>query len=192
MPRCVSKHANRLTTCCCSRPENCGPMPWWASDTRVPRWVVRVRLRKFYATARQSSFSPRSPTRRAAGESPERAISMPLRIQDYIASFREHLPFLDPMIEPWRITADVSRRIERFAATLDATAFRKSAGLLIHHEATVQTGVAKFGALIGDHSRVGANAVLSPGTVLAPHTLVARLELVNQGAAPLRHGLVAR
>ena len=214
---------------------------------------------------------------------------MPLRIQDYIASFREHLPFLDPMIEPWRITADVSRRIERFAATLDATAFRKSAGLLIHHEATVepraivkppaiipagcfvastaylrggvfldrgvtvgpacevkstivldssrvahlcfvgdslvgsdvnleagvvvanhwnerpeqaitvrvagqtiQTGVAKFGALIGDHSRVGANAVLSPGTVLAPHTLVARLELVNQGAAPLRHGLVAR
>src|SRR3989442_5197384 len=40
-----------------------------ASDTRVPRWVVRVRLRKFYATARQSSFSPRSPTRRAAGES---------------------------------------------------------------------------------------------------------------------------
>src|SRR5437762_1791637 len=60
MPRCVSKHANRLTTCCCSMPENCGLMPWWASDTRVPRWVVRVRLRKFYATARQSSFSPRS------------------------------------------------------------------------------------------------------------------------------------
>src|SRR5437870_6372847 len=69
MPRCVSKHANRLTTCCCNMPENCGLMPWWASDTRVPRWVVRVRLRKFYATARQSSFSPRSPTRRAAGES---------------------------------------------------------------------------------------------------------------------------
>src|SRR6266480_6095681 len=64
MPRCVSKHANRLTTCCCSMPENCGLMPWWASDTRVPRWVVRVRLRKFYATARQSSFSPRSPNKR--------------------------------------------------------------------------------------------------------------------------------
>jgi acetyltransferase-like isoleucine patch superfamily enzyme len=42
---------------------------------------------------------------------------------------------------------------------------------------TIQTGVVKFGALIGDHCRVGANAVLSPGTVLAPHTVVARLDV---------------
>ena len=48
---------------------------------------------------------------------------------------------------------------------------------------TIQTGVVTFGALIGDHSRVGANAVLSPGTVLAPHTVVARLGLVDQSAA---------
>lgn len=33
---------------------------------------------------------------------------------------------------------------------------------------SVQTGVTKFGALIGDHSRIGANSVLSPGTVLPP------------------------
>jgi len=45
---------------------------------------------------------------------------------------------------------------------------------------TIRTGVVKFGALIGDHSRVGANAVLSPGTVLAPKTVVARLTLVDQ------------
>jgi bifunctional N-acetylglucosamine-1-phosphate-uridyltransferase/glucosamine-1-phosphate-acetyltransferase GlmU-like protein len=45
----------------------------------------------------------------------------------------------------------------------------------------IHTGVVKFGALIGDHSRIGANAVLSPGTILAPHTVVARLELVDQG-----------
>ena len=46
----------------------------------------------------------------------------------------------------------------------------------------VRTGVVKFGALIGDHSRLGANAVLSPGTILPPHSVVARLELVHQGA----------
>jgi len=46
---------------------------------------------------------------------------------------------------------------------------------------SIQTSVVKFGALIGDHSRVGANAVLSPGTVLAPRTVVARLGLVDQG-----------
>jgi acetyltransferase-like isoleucine patch superfamily enzyme len=46
----------------------------------------------------------------------------------------------------------------------------------------IRTGVVKFGALIGDHSRVGANAVLSPGTVLAPKSVVGRLKLVDQGA----------
>ena len=196
---------------------------------------------------------------------------MTLRIQDYIASFRERFPFLDPMVEPWKLTTDVPRFIERFTTSLDASAFHKSAGVLVHKDATIergaiikppaiisaacfvastaylrggvfldrgvtigpacevkstivldssrlahlcfvgdsligsdvnleagvvvakqaitvlvggqsiQTSVVKFGALIGDHSRVGANAVLSPGTVLAPRTLVARLGLVDQG-----------
>src|SRR2546430_6062036 len=39
----------------------------------------------------------------------------------------------------------------------------------------VRTGVTKVGALIGDHSRVGANAVLTPGTVLPPHSVVAQI-----------------
>jgi acetyltransferase-like isoleucine patch superfamily enzyme len=39
----------------------------------------------------------------------------------------------------------------------------------------------KFGALIGDHCRIGANAVLSPGTILKPGTVVPRLALVDQG-----------
>jgi UDP-N-acetylglucosamine diphosphorylase / glucose-1-phosphate thymidylyltransferase / UDP-N-acetylgalactosamine diphosphorylase / glucosamine-1-phosphate N-acetyltransferase / galactosamine-1-phosphate N-acetyltransferase len=44
-------------------------------------------------------------------------------------------------------------------------------------------GAVKFGALIGDGSRIGANAVLAPGTVLPPRTIVARLALVDQAAA---------
>ncbi|HEY5746611.1 MAG TPA: DapH/DapD/GlmU-related protein [Chryseolinea sp.] len=42
------------------------------------------------------------------------------------------------------------------------------------------TGVTKFGALVGDHVKIGANAVLSPGTILAPASVVKRLELVEQ------------
>jgi NDP-sugar pyrophosphorylase family protein len=38
----------------------------------------------------------------------------------------------------------------------------------------------KFGSLIGDHTKIGANAVLSPGTILLPHTIVKRLELIDQ------------
>jgi NDP-sugar pyrophosphorylase family protein len=42
------------------------------------------------------------------------------------------------------------------------------------------SGTSKFGGLIGDHSRIGANAVCSPGTVLAPRAIVKRLELIEQ------------
>lgn len=44
----------------------------------------------------------------------------------------------------------------------------------------VSTGLHKFGAMVGNGCRIGANAVLSPGTLLKPHTIVKRLELVEQ------------
>lgn len=43
-----------------------------------------------------------------------------------------------------------------------------------------QTGVDKFGACVGNDTRIGANAVLAPGTLLAPKSIVKRLELVDQ------------
>jgi NDP-sugar pyrophosphorylase family protein len=44
----------------------------------------------------------------------------------------------------------------------------------------IDTNVNKFGALVGDNSRIGANAVLSPGTILKKRTVVKRLELIEQ------------
>jgi len=44
----------------------------------------------------------------------------------------------------------------------------------------ISTGVSKFGSVIGDGSRIGANAVLSPGTILHRNSIVKRLELVDQ------------
>jgi NDP-sugar pyrophosphorylase family protein len=46
----------------------------------------------------------------------------------------------------------------------------------------IETGVDKFGALVGDESRIGANAVIAPGAILAPGSRIGRLELVDQGA----------
>lgn len=43
-----------------------------------------------------------------------------------------------------------------------------------------ETGIEKFGALVGDDSKIGANAVLSPGTILFPNSVVRRLELIDQ------------
>lgn len=45
---------------------------------------------------------------------------------------------------------------------------------------TFATGINKFGALIGDGTKIGANAVLSPGTILSTNSVVKRLELVEQ------------
>jgi UDP-N-acetylglucosamine diphosphorylase / glucose-1-phosphate thymidylyltransferase / UDP-N-acetylgalactosamine diphosphorylase / glucosamine-1-phosphate N-acetyltransferase / galactosamine-1-phosphate N-acetyltransferase len=44
----------------------------------------------------------------------------------------------------------------------------------------LDTGVDKFGALVGDNSKIGANGVLSPGTLLKPGSIVKRLELIEQ------------
>jgi UDP-N-acetylglucosamine diphosphorylase / glucose-1-phosphate thymidylyltransferase / UDP-N-acetylgalactosamine diphosphorylase / glucosamine-1-phosphate N-acetyltransferase / galactosamine-1-phosphate N-acetyltransferase len=51
---------------------------------------------------------------------------------------------------------------------------------VIYKGELIETGVVKFGSLVGDHSRIGANAVLSPGTLLLPNSVVKRLELVEQ------------
>jgi bifunctional N-acetylglucosamine-1-phosphate-uridyltransferase/glucosamine-1-phosphate-acetyltransferase GlmU-like protein len=47
----------------------------------------------------------------------------------------------------------------------------------------VRTGARKFGALIGDRARIGANAVLAPGALIEPGQVVARLMLVDQAPA---------
>jgi NDP-sugar pyrophosphorylase family protein len=44
----------------------------------------------------------------------------------------------------------------------------------------IQTNSEKFGSLVGDDSRIGANAVLSPGTILNKKSIVKRLELIEQ------------
>jgi UDP-N-acetylglucosamine diphosphorylase / glucose-1-phosphate thymidylyltransferase / UDP-N-acetylgalactosamine diphosphorylase / glucosamine-1-phosphate N-acetyltransferase / galactosamine-1-phosphate N-acetyltransferase len=42
--------------------------------------------------------------------------------------------------------------------------------------------VDKFGALVGDHSRIGANAVIAPGALLAARSVVGRSTLLDQEA----------
>jgi bifunctional N-acetylglucosamine-1-phosphate-uridyltransferase/glucosamine-1-phosphate-acetyltransferase GlmU-like protein len=44
----------------------------------------------------------------------------------------------------------------------------------------IDTGVDKFGALVGDHVRIGANSVIAPGAVILPETKIGRLQLIDQ------------
>ena len=51
---------------------------------------------------------------------------------------------------------------------------------VLYNSEIIETNSDKFGSLIGDNSRIGANAVLSPGTILTKNSIVKRLELVEQ------------
>jgi bifunctional N-acetylglucosamine-1-phosphate-uridyltransferase/glucosamine-1-phosphate-acetyltransferase GlmU-like protein len=51
---------------------------------------------------------------------------------------------------------------------------------VLHEGQIIKTSSEKFGSLVGDHSKIGANAVLSPGTLLGRHSVVKRLELIEQ------------
>ncbi|HEX3008341.1 MAG TPA: DapH/DapD/GlmU-related protein [Bacteroidales bacterium] len=51
---------------------------------------------------------------------------------------------------------------------------------VLYQSEIVRTGVNKFGSLVGDNCKIGANAVLSPGTILEKNSVVRRLELVEQ------------
>ena len=49
-----------------------------------------------------------------------------------------------------------------------------------------ETGLKKFGAILGDHADVGCNSVLCPGTVLMPHASAYPLSRVR-GVIPANH-----
>ena len=51
---------------------------------------------------------------------------------------------------------------------------------VMHNDISIDTKSFKFGSVVGDHSKIGANAVLSPGTLLNKNTIVKRLQLIEQ------------
>ena len=51
---------------------------------------------------------------------------------------------------------------------------------VLYNSKIIKTNIEKFGSLVGDNCKIGANAVLSPGTILTPNTIVKRLELIAQ------------
>ena len=51
---------------------------------------------------------------------------------------------------------------------------------MVYHGQVIDTGVSKFGALVGDGSRIGANAVIAPGALLEPASIAGRLQLIDQ------------
>lgn len=70
--------------------------------------------------------------------------------------------------------------LSNFKSTKDTVRVKTTDG------AALDTGLRKFGALIGDHVEVGCNAVLNPGTIIGRNSLVYPLVSVR-GTIPADH-----
>ena len=62
----------------------------------------------------------------------------------------------------------------------------KSLVIVRSGEETIETGLKKFGAMLGDHVEVGCNSVLNPGTVIGRHSNIYPLSSVR-GVVPEGH-----
>jgi UDP-N-acetylglucosamine diphosphorylase / glucose-1-phosphate thymidylyltransferase / UDP-N-acetylgalactosamine diphosphorylase / glucosamine-1-phosphate N-acetyltransferase / galactosamine-1-phosphate N-acetyltransferase len=77
----------------------------------------------------------------------------------------------------------IGSRVNLEAGAVTAVHFNEREDKSIHARWLGQfrlTNVEKFGAVIGDDCKLGANSVTMPGTILKPGRIVARLELVDQ------------
>jgi UDP-N-acetylglucosamine diphosphorylase / glucose-1-phosphate thymidylyltransferase / UDP-N-acetylgalactosamine diphosphorylase / glucosamine-1-phosphate N-acetyltransferase / galactosamine-1-phosphate N-acetyltransferase len=69
---------------------------------------------------------------------------------------------------------------------------RSNKEVLVRSGSTLHpTGCQKFGALVGDHGRIGTNAVVAPGAILAPHAIVRRGALRDDETLAEQHGTAA-
>jgi NDP-sugar pyrophosphorylase family protein len=86
-----------------------------------------------------------------------------------------HLNFVGDSILGSGVNVEAGAIVANYRNELDDKAIRICFGTGI-----IETGVQKFGALIGDGVRIGANAVIAPGALLSPGTKIGRLQLVDQ------------
>lgn len=77
----------------------------------------------------------------------------------------------------------IGRNVNFEAGSIAANHYNERANkqiFILYNGEIIATNSEKFGSLVGDDSKIGANAVLSPGTILNKASIVKRLELVEQ------------
>ena len=86
-----------------------------------------------------------------------------------------HLSFVGDSIIGSGVNIEAGAIVANYRNEMDDKTIR-----IRHPGATLETGVDKFGALLGDGCRIGANAVIAPGAVLEGGKIVRRQELIDQ------------
>lgn len=86
-----------------------------------------------------------------------------------------HLSFVGDSIIGARVNIEAGAVVANYRNELDNKHIR-----IVWNDTIIDTEVDKFGALIGDDVRIGANSVIAPGAILAPRSVIARLANIDQ------------
>jgi NDP-sugar pyrophosphorylase family protein len=86
-----------------------------------------------------------------------------------------HLNFVGDSIIGADVNIEAGAIIANYRNELESPNIR-----IAYHGQIIDTGVDKFGAMVGDGSRIGANAVIAPGALLERGSIVGRLQLFDQ------------
>ncbi|WP_085687338.1 MULTISPECIES: DapH/DapD/GlmU-related protein [unclassified Pseudomonas] len=88
-----------------------------------------------------------------------------------------HFNFVGDSLIGERVNIEAGAIIANYRNELDGVDIK-----IRYADSVIETQVNKFGALVGDDCKIGANAVIAPGAILPPHTHVPRLGLIDQFA----------
>ncbi|MEX5592313.1 DapH/DapD/GlmU-related protein [Pseudomonas orientalis] len=93
------------------------------------------------------------------------------------ASKLAHFNFVGDSVIGEGVNIEAGAIIANYRNELNGAAIR-----IRYADAVIETGVNKFGALVGDGCKIGANAVIAPGALLQPNSRIPRLGLIDQFA----------
>jgi len=91
-----------------------------------------------------------------------------------------HLSFVGDSIIGAGVNIEAGAIVANYRNEMDDKRIR-----IVWRGGIIDTGVKKFGALIGDHARIGANAVVAPGALIEPGFRLTRLGKIDQHPNPL-------
>ena len=86
-----------------------------------------------------------------------------------------HLNFVGDSIVGASVNIEAGAIVANYRNEFDTKEIR-----IRQRETIIETGTEKFGALIGDHTKIGANSVIAPGALIDSHTILPRMSHIDQ------------
>lgn len=86
-----------------------------------------------------------------------------------------HLSFVGDSLLGQNVNVEAGAVIANYRNEMDEKTIK-----LVVEGKVINTGVEKFGAVIGDNARIGANAVIAPGAIVQRNYCLSRLGKIDQ------------